>query len=125
MRALVLIRASCRTRAAQLRTIPKEAVLGQLRHLQAMVVEIDGKPRSLAPGAQIRDPDNRLVLPVSLVEKTQVRYLVDSTAWCTASDPLGRRKGSAAAGALPEMKKLYLRTFGCQMNEYDSDRSPT
>ncbi|HEU4925092.1 MAG TPA: hypothetical protein VFT23_18680 [Burkholderiales bacterium] len=81
MRALVFaILASCAALAmAQLRTIPKEAVLGQLRHLEAMVVEIDGKPRSLAPGAQIRDPDNRLVLPVSLVEKTQVRYLVDST----------------------------------------------
>jgi hypothetical protein len=80
MRALVLILfASCSTLAtAQIRSIPNEAVLGQLRHLEAMVVEIDGKPRSLAPGAQIRDPDNRLVLPVSLVEKTQVRYLVDS-----------------------------------------------
>jgi len=80
MRALALILlAACSTFAtAQLRTVPKEAVLGQLRHLQAMVVEIDGKPRSLSPGAQIRDPDNRLVLPVSLVEKTQVRYLVDS-----------------------------------------------
>lgn len=81
MRALALILfAFCSTIAtAQLRTIPKEAVPGQLRHLEAMTVEIDGKPRSLAPGAQIRDPDNRLVLPVSLVEQTQVRYLVDST----------------------------------------------
>jgi hypothetical protein len=81
MRALVFaVLATCAALAlAQLRTIPKEAVLGQLRHLEAMVVEIDGKPRSLAPGAQIRDPDNRLVLPVSLAEKTQVRYLVDST----------------------------------------------
>ena len=81
MRALALILfASCSTIAtAQLRTIPKEAVPGQLRHLEAMTVEIDGKPRSLAPGAQIRDPDNRLVLPVSLVEQTPVRYLVDPT----------------------------------------------
>lgn len=80
MRALALIVfASCSTLAtAQLRTIPEDAVLGLLRHLEAMVVEIDGKPRSLSAGAQIRDPDNRLVLPVSLVEKTQVRYLVDS-----------------------------------------------
>ena len=81
MRTLALILLACcaTLAAAQLRTIPKEAVVGQLRHLEAMVVEIDGKPRSLAPGAQIRDPDNRLVLPVSLVERTQVRYLVDST----------------------------------------------
>jgi hypothetical protein len=64
---------------AQLRTIPKEAQRGEIRHLQSMVVEIDGKPRELAPGAQIRDPDNRLVLPASLVEKSHVRYLVDGT----------------------------------------------
>ena len=81
MRALVLVFLACFSAiaTAQLRTIPKEAVLGQLRHLESMMVEIDGKPRNLAPGAQIRDPDNRLVLPMSLVEKTQVRYLVDST----------------------------------------------
>jgi hypothetical protein len=64
---------------AQLRTIPKEAQRGEIRHLQSMVVEIDGKPQRLAPGAQIRDPDNRLVLPASLVEKSHVRYLVDGT----------------------------------------------
>jgi len=81
MRVLVLIvLASCATiAAAQLRTIPKGARLGDLRHLEAMVVEIDGKPRQLSPGAQIRDPDNRLVLPVSLAEKSKVRYLVDGT----------------------------------------------
>ena len=80
MRVLAFILFACCSTiaAAQLRTIPKEAVAGQLRHLEAMVVEIDGKPRSLSPGAQIRDPDNRLVLPVSLAQTTQVRYLVDS-----------------------------------------------
>jgi hypothetical protein len=62
---------------AQLRTIPKDAKLGQLRHVQDVVVEIDGKPRRLSPGAQIRDPDNRLVLPTSVVEKLHVRYLID------------------------------------------------
>ena len=80
MRALALIvLASCSTiAAAQLRTIPKEAKLGELRHVEAMVVEMDGKPQPLSAGAQIRDPDNRLVLPASLMEKTKVRYLVDA-----------------------------------------------
>jgi len=63
--------------AAQTRTIPKEAVRGDLRHLQAMYVELNGKPVQLAPGAQIRDADNRLVLPTTLVEKADVRYLLD------------------------------------------------
>jgi len=79
MRALAFLVLLCCApiASAQLRTIPKEAVLGELRHLEAMVVEIDGKPRSLSPGAQIRDPDNRLVIPASLMEKSKVRYLVD------------------------------------------------
>ncbi len=79
MRALAFLVLLCCApiASAQLRTIPMEAVLGELRHLEAMVVEIDGKPRSLSPGAQIRDPDNRLVIPASLMEKSKVRYLVD------------------------------------------------
>ena len=63
--------------AAQLRTIPKEAPRGEIRHVQAMFVELNGKPVQLSPGAQIRDADNRLVLPTSLVEKCDVRYLLD------------------------------------------------
>ena len=64
--------------AAQLRTIPSDAKLGEIRHLQEMLVELDGKPQRLAPGAQIRDADNRLLLPVSLTEKQSVKYLVDA-----------------------------------------------
>jgi hypothetical protein len=62
---------------AQLRTIPQEAKRGQMSHLQEMVVAIDGKPVRLSPGAQIRDPDNRLVLPVSLPANSDVRYVAD------------------------------------------------
>ena len=62
---------------AQVRTIPKEALRGDLRHVQAMYVELNGKPVQLSPGAQIRDADNQLVLPTSLVEKADVRYLLD------------------------------------------------
>ena len=76
--ALLVLACFVQVASAQLRTIPKDAVLGDLRHLEAMVVEIDGKPRSLSPGAQIRDPDNRLVIPASLMEKSKVRYLVDA-----------------------------------------------
>ena len=63
---------------AQLRSIPQEAKPGEIRHLQAMVVELDGKPRQLAPGVQIRDAENRLMVPAALAEKRRVRYLVDS-----------------------------------------------
>ena len=63
----------------QLRTIPQEAKRGQMSHLQDMVVEIDGKPVRLSPGAQIRDRDNRLVLPVSLPANSDVRYVADDS----------------------------------------------
>ena len=63
----------------QLRTIPQEAKRGQMSHLQDMIVQIDGKPVRLSPGAQIRDPDNRLVLPVSLPANSDVRYVADQS----------------------------------------------
>jgi hypothetical protein len=62
---------------AQLRTIPAEAKPASLRHLHDMIVELDGKPARLSPGAQIRDPYNRLVLPTSLAAKTVVKFLPD------------------------------------------------
>jgi hypothetical protein len=76
--AIVLVLGQLNPASAQLRTIPKEAGLGEMRHLQDMYVEIDGKSRQLSPGAQIRDADNRLVLPTSLAVKAPVRYLLDS-----------------------------------------------
>ena len=81
MRLLVLLAAAGFAFAAmaQMRTIPKGAKVGEIRHVQAMEVEIDGRPEMLAPGAQIRDAENRVVLPVSLAEKSHARYLVDGT----------------------------------------------
>jgi len=77
--SLILLMALAATATAQLRTIPKEAKVGEIRHLQDMVMEIDGKPQRLTPGAQIRDTDNRLVVPASVAAKTQARYLLDAT----------------------------------------------
>jgi hypothetical protein len=62
---------------AQLRTIPDEAKPASLRHLHDMIVELNGKPARLSPGAQIRDPYNRLVLPTSLAAQTVVKFLPD------------------------------------------------
>lgn len=78
LKCLVLAAGLLATAAhAQLRSIPPEAKPATLRHLQEMIVELNGKPARLSPGAQIRDPFNRLVLPAAIVEKTAVRYLVD------------------------------------------------
>jgi hypothetical protein len=64
---------------AQLRSVPADAKAGTMRHLQDMIVELDGKAVRLSPGAQIRDAANRLVLPTAVASKTQVAYLVDAT----------------------------------------------
>ena len=75
--ALLIACAFCGGALAQLRSIPQEAKRGEMRHLQAMTVEIDGKPQRLAPGAQIRDAANRIVVPTSLPKVTSVRYLTN------------------------------------------------
>jgi hypothetical protein len=63
------------------RTIPQDAVHGKIRHLQAMVVEIDGEEQQLSPGAQIRDAGNNLIVPMSLPdaasERADAKYLRD------------------------------------------------
>jgi hypothetical protein len=63
---------------AQLRSIPEEAKRGDIRHRQDMVVEISGKLQRLAPGAQIRDASNRILLPTALPPGVPVKYLLDA-----------------------------------------------
>jgi len=75
---IALVLAQMSPAAAQLRTIPADAKRGEVRHLTDMLVELDGKQRRLSAGAQIRDADNRLVVPSSLVQKREVKYLVDA-----------------------------------------------
>jgi hypothetical protein len=77
-----LLLATCLAAAApaqaQLRTIPPEAKTGTIQHLQDMYVAIDGRRRRLAPGAQIRDANNRLVLPASIPAGSRVKYVRDA-----------------------------------------------
>ena len=63
---------------AQLRAIPDDAKRGQIRHVREMIVEIDGAQARLSPGAQIRNVDNRIVLPSALPQDPLlVKYLED------------------------------------------------
>jgi len=62
---------------AQLRSIPAEAKRAEFRHLQEMVVELNGSPTRLAAAAQIRDQANRIVVPASLSGTLLVRYMTD------------------------------------------------
>jgi hypothetical protein len=63
---------------AQVRAIPEAAKRGEMRHVQAMIVAIDGAAQQLSPGAQIRDAANRIIVPAAIPEGSLVKYLLDT-----------------------------------------------
>ncbi len=64
--------------SAQLRSLPADAKAGEIRQLNDMTVIVaDQSPLRLAIGVQIRDSDNRIVLPASIANGTLVLYLLD------------------------------------------------
>ena len=63
---------------AQFRSIPADAKRGEIRHIGQMDVEINGKKMRLAPGAQIRDTGNLIVVPAALPADAKVKYLLDA-----------------------------------------------
>ena len=67
----------CTSAYAQLRSIPDEAKRGEVRHLHDMLIEIDGVRQRLAPGAQIRDASNRVIVPTALPAGAQVKYVMN------------------------------------------------
>jgi hypothetical protein len=46
--------------------IPAEAQRGVIRHLKEMAVAVDNRPVQLAPGAQIRNQQNLIIVPMSI-----------------------------------------------------------
>ena len=63
---------------AQLRNIPAEAKRGLIRPLQEMAVQINGRPMLLAPGAQIRDATNLIVIPATVPAGSRVKFTLDA-----------------------------------------------
>jgi len=76
--ALCLLAALPIAALAQMRSIPVQAQRGVIRHLQGMLVEINGERVLLAPGAQIRDASNRGIVPSAVPPGAPVRYLLDA-----------------------------------------------
>ena len=76
--ALLSLLLACASAFAQMRAIPADAKRAEIRHLQDTVVELNGTRARLAPGAQIRDPENRLVVPTAIPDGVLVKYLVDA-----------------------------------------------
>jgi hypothetical protein len=65
--------------AAQIRPIPADAQRAEMRHVEGGEVELDGKRALLAPGAQIRDESNRIVMPSALPAGSLVKYRLDAS----------------------------------------------
>jgi len=80
MRAFALIAAFVASTAmAQLRSIPDDAERAEIRHVEQNVIELNGKQERLAPGAQIRDQANRIIVPAALETGALVKYRRDAT----------------------------------------------
>jgi len=98
MRAVALIAAAlfAAAAAAQLRTIPGDAKRAKLSHVRERIVELDGKRERLAPGAQIRDAANRIIVPAALPANSVVKYRRDPSGalhevWVLTPDEAARR----------------------------------
>ena len=76
--ALVILLGICGPTVAQQRTLPADAMLGKIRHVQEMEVEIDGRAQRLAPGAQVRDTSNLIIVPSSIPAGAQAKYTLDA-----------------------------------------------
>jgi hypothetical protein len=76
--AIAVLAGYAATSAAQLRSIPQDAQRGTLTHVQEMIVELGGSRQRLAPGAQIRDASNRVLLPAAVPAGSLVRYRLDT-----------------------------------------------
>lgn len=59
------------------RTLPENTIKGEMQVFSPTSAAVDGQMRMLAPGVQIRDPFNTVVLPGQIRELVPVRYQVD------------------------------------------------
>ena len=83
MRVLLgaLLALCCSAAAAQFRDIPADAKRGKLSHVYDMEVQIDEARQRLAPGARIRDAENRIVMPSSVAPGSDVKYRLDQAGY--------------------------------------------
>jgi hypothetical protein len=80
---------------AQLRTLPADARVGKIHHLQEMVVQIDGQQAVLARGAQVRDAHNRILVPAAIPAGSLIKYTLNaqgevSAVWILSAQEAGR-----------------------------------
>ncbi|HZQ72952.1 MAG TPA: hypothetical protein VFB08_08545 [Burkholderiales bacterium] len=76
--AVVLLALAAGSALGQLRTVPADAPRGEVRHVRGMTIAIDGAERQLAPGAQIRNAANLIIVPSAIPEGALAKYVVDA-----------------------------------------------
>jgi hypothetical protein len=86
---------------AQVRTLPADARAGKLRHVQEMLVTLDGKPARLARGAQVRDAHNRILVPASIPLDSVVAYRLNAQGEISAAWVLTPREAARFPMTLP------------------------
>jgi hypothetical protein len=59
------------------RTLPENTVRADMQVFSPTTATVNGEMRALAPGVQIRDPFNTVVLPGQIRDLVPVRYQVD------------------------------------------------
>ena len=94
--ALLLV---CAAAAAQMRAIPGDAKRAAFRHLQETMVELNGERALLAPGAQVRDAENRLIVPSAVTVSVLAKYVLDAQGkvwrvWILAPDEAAQGGGN-------------------------------
>ncbi len=77
--ALIAVFAALATATAwaQFRTIPKEALRGELTHVMQGVVSVNGRHMKLAPGALIFAQNNLTIVPTEIPRNSLVEYTLD------------------------------------------------
>ena len=93
--------------AAQFRTIPKDAVRGEMTHLTENIVSVNGQRMRLAPGALIYAQNNLIIMPAQVPAGSLVEYTTDRNGelfkvWILTPKEAARPNSNSAGGTWPD-----------------------
>ncbi len=98
--------------AAFERPFPPQTKRGILNSVGYLDIVLNGKPRVLAPGAQIRNPENQIELPTGLrVRNSVVNYTEDVNGeimriWMLTPEEIARTRPSPTPVPLPTPRPI-------------------
>ena len=84
--------------------VPEDSRRGVIRHVEEMAVTVDGKPMQLAAGAQIRNPQNLIIVPMGIPrEGAWADYTLNGDGqifrvWLLTPDEFARPKRATGGG---------------------------